>query len=142
MTTKTSAEYAAQAAKSAATHLNNDDRRITSRLIGEALARGFKVSIYDGEEWAVRRSTDADTIGAFIGATDEMTVRVSNDQNETLARFFLVFGNGDDTTIADCTDNDLARELSDHANYQAHFVLAKNVDGGVSMKRTSREIGE
>lgn len=87
------------------------ERQIIGAIITEALARGYAVSIHDGEEWALIRSTHRPTIEAEIGATDCTTLRFAKPgldetgkARKSAGSVFLVHGNGSEV-IADYTDN-------------------------------------
>ncbi|RWI47581.1 MAG: hypothetical protein EOR25_15635 [Mesorhizobium sp.] len=47
------------------------EQKIVGALIKKALALGYVVSVYDGEEWALKKSSDYEKITAEIAATDE-----------------------------------------------------------------------
>lgn len=50
------------------------ENRIAKAAIAGLLAAGYFVSVYDGEEVALRRSRDAKAIFSAMGATDEETL--------------------------------------------------------------------
>lgn len=87
------------------------ERQIVATIVTEALAHGLRVSVYDGEEWTLKGSTDFEAITAAIGTTDTTTLKFRDprfhDQHghaEPVGSVFLVHGNGSEV-IADYTDS-------------------------------------
>lgn len=67
--------------------------KIARKLVSELLARGFSVSVNDGEEWTVNRSTDkAEIVGALF-STDEDIIRGFRADGQTIGMAYLVYGN-------------------------------------------------
>ena len=56
--------------------LPSDDFAIVSALLDAALAKGYSVSVHDGETWPVKRSTDRAALMDAIGTTDMDTLRI------------------------------------------------------------------
>lgn len=92
-------------------HMRLDEQKIVRRLILRALDKGWVVSVFDGEEWPVKKSNDFEKITAEIAATDETQLRFRNADGETRGWMLLVHGNGDEV-IADYTDNNFMEELT------------------------------
>lgn len=89
--------------------LNSTERKIITALTDAALAKGWLISVSDGEEWTVSRSTDRKAIRAAIGTTDETTLKfwtrgLTNGPAIRLGLIWLVHGNAEDV-ISDSTDN-------------------------------------
>lgn len=94
----------------------NIERKIVSRIVKDALAKGYTVSVYDGEEYALKRgtaykqimeacfSTDEDTL-VFYAKTDEYDFGVDSPLNKLFRIGFvsLVYGNCGYDVISDCT---------------------------------------
>lgn len=99
-----------------AAHLK-DEREIVDRLIVCALERNYLVSLHDGEERVLSRSSSYDDITANIAATD-MTILTFFDPSIVgpagKGRVILIHGNGEDV-VHDYTDNDLTGDLVAHA---------------------------
>lgn len=87
--------------------LTGIERDVIDDLIREALMQGARISVYDGEEWALSRSTDYRRITSEIAATDETTICLRKpDETGALRRIgtvFLVHGNGAEV-VSDYTD--------------------------------------
>lgn len=75
--------------------------RICSKLVKHALASGYVVSVHDGEEWAVSKSSKYTEIMADIFTTDENTVVFHDKDGNRIGSVFLVFGNDGYDVMAD-----------------------------------------
>lgn len=84
------------------------------RLVRNAIAKGYLVSVHDGEEWACKRSTDLATIMDALGNTDEDTIQLRCTDGTKVGSIYLVWGNAEDGSelVADYTDNDAIGELT------------------------------
>ena len=87
------------------------EKRIVGDIIRRALETGFKISVYDGEEWPVKVSTDFDAIATEVAATDLTTLRFRREieaegkiSRPIVGDVILVHGNGHDV-VGDFTDN-------------------------------------
>jgi hypothetical protein len=49
-------------------YLRPAEQKIVSAVINKALGLGYVVSVYDGEEWALKKSADYEAITAEIAA--------------------------------------------------------------------------
>ena len=78
------------------------ERAIAERLVTDAIAQGYQVSVNDGEAWVVKRSTDSKAIMAALFSTDEDYIRIRKDGEETsVGTFTLIYGNDGWDVIAD-----------------------------------------
>lgn len=79
---------------------------VFNRLIAACLAKGYFVSVYDGEEWAVKRSSDKAEIKEAATAVDmaELVIRDMED-NRRVGWVSIIWGNASDGSelIADYT---------------------------------------
>jgi hypothetical protein len=86
------------------------ERRIVESAVRSLLAAGYKVAVFDGEQFALRPTTDETAVmGALFGADEEYlmltTVRPEADGRAMPAGWVrLVYGNGADV-ICDYTTN-------------------------------------
>jgi hypothetical protein len=89
------------------------ENTVAKALIAAGLARGFTVSIQDGEEWTVKRSRDANEAFKALFTTGEDRVLFRDEAGIFQASFYLVAGNepNGEELIADHTDNPIANEL-------------------------------
>ena len=96
-------------------YTNASDKRVLQRLVSEALALGHKVSVHDGEEFAVKRSTDFKEIIKGCASTGEDTIIIRDQNNEKLGSFYLIYDNGNEddamVLIADYSANDFSDML-------------------------------
>lgn len=99
------------------------EKDIIARLISDILAAGHRISVYDGEEYAVKFSNDPAAIGQEIAATDETVLRVRRDNADKtqIGAVFLVHGNGSDV-ISDMTDNEEMVALTKGASNLAEYL--------------------
>jgi chlorite dismutase len=74
-------------------------------LIKYALAKSCTVSVWDGEEWQVKRSTKLKEITDAVESVEEAALRIRSATGETLVNSVTVsaFGLEDDETIIDYT---------------------------------------
>lgn len=86
---------------------------VARRLIRQALLRGWKVSVHDGEEWTVKQSTDRMTILAALCTTDNDTLKFRDAAGVCVGNIWLVWGNdpAGQELCADYTDNEAIESL-------------------------------
>lgn len=89
---------------------NLQERALVQKLIQAGLAKGYAVSIWDSEAWALKRSTDLGAIMLSLGETDQENVRFRLD-GVYVGTMVLIYGNSPEEVIADHTDNDAMCEL-------------------------------
>ncbi|RWI35531.1 hypothetical protein [Mesorhizobium sp.] len=86
------------------------ERQIAERLVKDILAAGYALSVYDGEETTLKRSTDATAVLKAMFTTDEDYLMVHDIadgdgfQEKNFGYVWLIYGNGHDV-ISDCTTN-------------------------------------
>jgi hypothetical protein len=72
------------------------EERIARMLIACLLDAGYTVSVYDGEEFALKRSRDADTIIAALASTDHDVLHARDAGGVHRGTVLLIWGNGTD----------------------------------------------
>ena len=95
------------------------ERKVARRLIKAALAAGYSISVNDGEEWTVKRSTKLKTITDALCTTGEDTLQLyAADPSKTVGwhgagAFYLVWGNEEsgECLISDFTADDVCEAL-------------------------------
>lgn len=104
-------------------HAQPGEAKMARALVRTALAKGYAVSVNDGEETTVTRSTDRDAILAALASTDAdcLTIHRADFNNASghhvAGSLYLVWGNEPDGSelIADHTDNPAMQWLYDTA---------------------------
>jgi hypothetical protein len=86
------------------------EKRIAHKLITDAVAAGYLISVYEGEDWAIKRSHDGDAVKAALASTDEDVLRFRQADGALVGWVRLIWGNDCDL-ISDCSDNEAINEL-------------------------------
>lgn len=87
-------------------YAGKEEAAVARRLVRKALEAGYTVSVNDGEEWTVKKSTNRDEILAALATTGEDSIRIRNAEGEKIGTLYLVYQDGPgDELIADFTDN-------------------------------------
>lgn len=90
-------------------------------FIKHCLKAGHTVSVYDGEEWQVKRSTGYQAIVDAVESVDEAQLRVRDSQGNVIAWALVsAYGLADDETMMDYSDNAFTEAWSD--TYEATLV--------------------
>ena len=85
---------------------DNIEKQICERLVDKALAAGYTISVYDGEEWPLKRSSNRPDILAAMYSTDSDVLRCClPESGKAVGSIMLVYGNGGDV-VSDYTDNE------------------------------------
>jgi hypothetical protein len=82
------------------------ERTQANKLVDAALAKGWTVSVCDGEEWTVKKSTDAKAIKASLMSTDEDILRFRRADGTKIGMVVLVYGNSPEELFSDHSDNE------------------------------------
>ncbi|TPL42576.1 MULTISPECIES: hypothetical protein [unclassified Mesorhizobium] len=91
-------------------YMRPTEAKIVGALIKKALGLGYVVSVYDGEEWALKRSGDYEKITAEIAATDETQLVFRRQDKTKIGSVLLIHGNDEDV-VSDHSDNELTNQL-------------------------------
>jgi hypothetical protein len=87
------------------------EKQIAERIVDGALAAGYTVSVYDGEEWVLQQSSNPPDIVAAMYSTDTDTLRFYlPESGKAVGSIMLVCGNGEDV-VADHSDLPAINEL-------------------------------
>lgn len=84
--------------------LDKTERDIASALIDSALARQYYISVYDGEEYALKRSMDKQEILNALASTESDVLHFRTENGARIGWAWLIYGNGEDI-ISDWSDN-------------------------------------
>jgi hypothetical protein len=74
-------------------HATTNEKLIVGKLVADLLAAGFNLSVYDGEEYALSHSTDADAIYKALASTDTDRLYAYKTNERRRALVLLVWGN-------------------------------------------------
>lgn len=89
---------------------------ILSRIVADAIANGYTVSVNDGEAWPVVRSRDAAKILAALRTTEADTLLFRDIEEQTVGVVVLIYGNAPWEVIADHSDKPAIDDLLAGAN--------------------------
>lgn len=70
-------------------------------LIRNIVKAGYTVSLFDGQEFVVKRSTSLEVLEAAANSTGEDQLRIRDQDGNHVGTILLVWGNEDETLIAD-----------------------------------------
>lgn len=71
-------------------------------LLNVALGRGYTVSVWDGEEWSLKRSTDLAAIKAEVEGVEEALLKFRDSDGNVVGKAVVsVYGLADDETVID-----------------------------------------
>ncbi len=79
-------------------------------LVKYALAKDCTVSVWDTEEWQVKRSTGYNAIIEAIESVDMAELRIRDLGGMEMAWALIVHDTGDSENVADFTDNDFMND--------------------------------
>ena len=94
-------------------YTTSGERGVATRLVRAALHAGYTVSVYDGEEYTVKRSHRERQILDALATTGEDVLVIRDSAGERLGVLSLIWGNEEsgECLIADHTDNDAMEAL-------------------------------
>ena len=81
------------------------ERKIVQKMISLVLADGHSISVNDGEEWVVKRSSSKKEILHAMFSTDEDVLTVYDDKGMRAAWFSFVYGNDGYDVLSDYSAN-------------------------------------
>jgi hypothetical protein len=93
------------------------ERGVATRLVRAAIHAGYTVSVYDGEEYTVKRSRLERQILEALASTEEDTLLIRDSAGERIGALVLIWGNDPDgeELIADYTDKPEIEALANAA---------------------------
>lgn len=91
--------------------MDTGERFVVKQIVGRALDKGYLLSVFDGEEYPIRCSSDPEAVMAELGHCDEEWLQVANADCKRIGAIYLVYGNDADEVVADCTDKAEILEL-------------------------------
>ena len=82
------------------------------QLTRKALDKGLTVSVWDSEEWQVKRSSDYQVIVDAIESVDTSELRLRDQEGNVVGWAMVVLDCEPESTVADFTYNKLMYELT------------------------------
>ena len=79
-------------------------------LVKYALAKEMTISVWDGEEWQVKKSTGYKAIIDAIESVDEAQLRIRDKDSNIVAWALIIHDTGEDENVADFSDNEFMNE--------------------------------
>ncbi|OBQ90247.1 hypothetical protein A9K66_15225 [Mesorhizobium sp. AA23] len=101
------------------------ERRIARALVKACLDRGYLISVYDSEDWVVRRSDDKAAIMLALFSTDEDGIHLRSPTGDKLGWFQLIYGNSGYDVVSDHADNEICNAIWD----EVISPLADKIEG-------------
>lgn len=80
------------------------EKTAAGRIIDRALAKGYMVSVYDGEEYVVKSSRKRHQIMTALGSTDTDQLIIRDGKGNKIGTILLIWGNSPEEVVADHTD--------------------------------------
>jgi hypothetical protein len=77
------------------------EKRNVLSIVKAGLAKGWLVSVNDGEEWTLKSSSDFKAIKSALFTTDEETIRFRDREGKTVGIVSFVYGNDADEVVSD-----------------------------------------
>lgn len=87
------------------TYTLDDDNKALKWLIGDILARGYSISVNDGDGWPIKQSRDPDAIFEAANGVFEAWLKIHDEAGASLGIIAIVFGNDPSELIADYSWN-------------------------------------
>ena len=88
---------------------------ITKALVKNALAAGYLISVYDGEDWPVKRCGKYTAIIEAIGAVEEAEIVIRDAGKNKIGWAWVTLYGAPNENLIDCTDNDEMMKLTEGA---------------------------
>jgi hypothetical protein len=90
---------------------SDDEARAAHRLIRLLVKRNYSVSVNDGAEWVLKRSTSIPAILSAMGTTSEDHLIIRDPSGEIAGWFNILWGNSGEELIADHSGNEICESL-------------------------------
>ena len=68
--------------------MNIDERFIVKQIVGRALDKGYLLTVFDGEEFPIRCSSDPEAVMEHLGHCDEEWLQVANADCKRIGSIF------------------------------------------------------
>jgi hypothetical protein len=87
------------------------EKRMCTALVKACLDRGFLVSVHDGEEWAVKKSSDKTVILAALFSTDQDEITIRTADGNKAGWFQLIYGNDGYDVVSNSSENEVCNAI-------------------------------
>ena len=77
------------------------EKRNVLSIVKAGLAKGWLVSVNDGEQWTLKKSNDLKAIKSALFTTDEDIVRFRDTEGKSMGAIFFVYGNDPSEVVSD-----------------------------------------
>lgn len=81
-----------------------EERFEVARIVARAVDKGYLLTVFDGEEFPVMHSEDAEEVLDSLGHCDEEWLYIENASRQKIGTIYFVYGNDPDEVVCDCTD--------------------------------------
>lgn len=82
-----------------------NEKMIIRKVVKNAISLGYTVSLFDSEEWTVKRSSNVAEVMEAVQSTEEDTLAFRKD-GEHVGSVWLIYGNSASEVMADWTDSE------------------------------------
>jgi UDP-N-acetylglucosamine 2-epimerase len=105
-----------------------NEKSVIRSIVGSAIAMGYSVSLYDGEEWTLKQSVDKAALMDAVMTTDhdKLAFRKLGELG-VCGSVLLVYGNSASEVIADWSDNKEVNNILKNAIAQCERFSAKGL---------------
>lgn len=86
-------------------YASREEAAAARKLVDLILDKGWSISVNDGEEWTVKRSSDRKAILSALCTTGEDTLGLHEADGCRIGVLLLVWGNSAPELVADYSDN-------------------------------------
>lgn len=90
-----------------------DERIMATALIAACLKRGLSISVWDGEAFTLKHSTNKLHILERLATADDDAIVINHPERGRIGSFLLIYGNSGAELIADHADNPTCNEILD-----------------------------
>lgn len=92
--------------------MSDEEKAVVRGIVERAIASGRRLSVFDGEEYPITLSDDADAVMNELFACDMEWLQVWDaDGERRIGTIMFVYGNAPDEVVCDCTDKPEILEL-------------------------------
>ncbi len=88
-----------------------DEAKVARKLVKHLIKQGLTISVNDGEETTVKRSTKAKQVIDALATTGEDTLIIHTKGLRRVGTIYMIYNNGETSPIADHTATDEMGEL-------------------------------